>query len=578
MKNTLTFNSLFIYSGKNKKFFFDKFGKGINLIYGPNTSGKSTLVQSLIYTFGINDGKEHLDELLAIDLFFRLDCTFTKENVDVHIIFVREGGTLYIKIGDTPLKVFNGINGNNSAEHVKLKHFYHKLFNFNLFLESKEEYKEAPIEAIFLPYYISQSVGWVYLRKSFSSLDFFRNFKDDYLDYYLGIETAVDREAKKKLEAEVLKAQKEQAFLTEIEDSHLPLQVTKITDETFTTRSLQYLEDYKALQDEVAQKEKEYLFKSNELSFLSERKSVLSRIKSSQTKQDPGDGSCPMCSQTLPFNLQQNYIHQQEVNDSLSQYESIKLKITSVQSEVNSLKAKIEKIKKQISYKYQVFKSYSEQEISVEKWIDSKANLRLNENILNRLGQLTLDLNGYKKSLESYKTHDEVALERNKKNYDFKEVFERNLKKLKVKELTEDRYTTLYKIAAFPYQGVELHKTIMAYHFAFNTLISSTPDIHRLPFILDAVFKEDLDDANEDLLIDFIAKNKPTDTQLFMTISEKTTKASQIARYQKDLLKNAAKLIQIGNGVDTRTLLRDYENECDNLLQETLDIINLNIT
>jgi len=103
-----------------------------------------------------------------------------------------------------------------------------------------------------------------------------------------------------------------------------------------------------------------------------------------------------------------------------------------------------------------------------------------------------------------------------------------------------------------------------------------TPDIHRLPFILDAVFKEDLDDSNDDLLIEFIAKNKPTDTQLFMTISEKTTKASQVARYQKDLLSNAAKLIQIGNGIDTRTLLKDYNNECDKLLQNTLDIINLN--
>lgn len=578
MTSTLTFNSLFIYSEKNKKYFYDDFGTGINLIYGPNTSGKSTLVQSLIYTFGINDGKEHLDELLAIDLFFRLDCTFKKENNDVKIIFIREGGTLYVKIGDVPLKVFNGINGNNSFEHVKLKHFYHELFNFNLFLESKDEYKEAPIEAVFLPYYISQSVGWVYLRKSFSSLDFFRNFKDDYLDYYLGIETAVDREAKKKLEAEVSKAQKEQAFLTEIENNHIPLQVTKITDEDFTTRSLQYLEEYKILQDEVAQKEKEYLFKSNELSFLSERKSVVSRIKTSQNKQDPGDGSCPMCSQALPYNLQQNYIHQQELNDSLAQYESIKAKITSVQSDVNSLKVKIEKIKEQISNKYQVFKSYSEQEISVEKWIDSKANIRLNENILSRLGQLTLDLSAYKKSLEGYKTDDEVAEERSKKNYSFKDLFEANLKQLNVKELTDDRYTTLYKISAFPFQGVELHKTIMAYHFAFNTLVSKTSDIHRLPFILDAVFKEDLDDFNEDLLIEFIAKNRPKDTQLFMTISEKTTKASQVARYQKDLLNNEAKLIQIGNGRDTRTLLKDYSGEQDSLLQKTMDIINLNIT
>lgn len=576
MTNNFTFDTLFIYSEKHSKFFYKEFSSGINLIHGPNTSGKSSLVQSLIYTFGINDGKDHLEELLGLDLFFRLDGTISKNGIQEKITLIREGGNLFIKIANKPLKVFNGINGNNSFEHKKLKHFFHDLFDFNLFLESKDEYKEAPIEAVFLPYYISQSVGWVYLRKSFSSLDFYRNFKDDYLDYYLGIETAVDRLAKKKLEENALRIQKEQSFLSEIENEHMPIQVSKITDENFTEKSLQYLEEFRVLQEEVAQKEKEYLFKSNELSFLNERKSVVFRIKSNQNNQDPKEDNCPMCSQLLPYNLQINYIHQQEVNDTLQQYDTIKSKIISVQSQVNSLKSKIERYKGQINSKYQVFKNYSNQEISVDSWLNTKANIRLNENILNRLGQLTIDLKQAKKALEVYKTEDEVAEERNKKSYIFKETFTTYLAELKVKQLSDERYTSLYKISAFPFQGVELHKTIMAYHFAFNSLIKNTPDIHRLPFILDAVFKEDLDDYNEDLIIEFIAKNKPKDTQLFMTISEKTTKESQVARYKKSYLSADSKLIQIGNGQDTRTLLSNYSGQHKELLSDTLNIINHN--
>ena len=53
------------------------------------------------------------------------------------------------------------------------------------------------METMFLPYYVSQDVGWVYLRKSFSNLNFYKNFKEDFLDYYLGIENVIDREEKK---------------------------------------------------------------------------------------------------------------------------------------------------------------------------------------------------------------------------------------------------------------------------------------------------------------------------------------------------------------------------------------------
>jgi len=75
----------------------------------------------------------------------------------------------------------------NRVEHVKLKDYIRELFNFNLMLEQKGELKSAPLESMFLPYYISQSVGWVYVRESFSNLNYYKGFKEDYLDYYLGI-------------------------------------------------------------------------------------------------------------------------------------------------------------------------------------------------------------------------------------------------------------------------------------------------------------------------------------------------------------------------------------------------------
>ncbi|MET3977443.1 hypothetical protein ABIB62_000009 [Mucilaginibacter sp. UYP25] len=568
------YNSLFIFSEKNSLFFFTEFCDHVNLIHGPNTSGKSTLMQSLVYVFGINDVKEHLEEILALDVFFRLDFSITTDGITEDLILIRDSGILYIKRDGRPTLVFNGVNGNSSFEHVKLKKYFHELFGFTLFLESKEEFKPAPIEAIFLPYYISQSVGWVYLRKSFSSLDYYRNFKDDFLDYYLGIETALDREKKKLLEAEILKLQKEQNFLTEMEQNDLSLQVMKISDEDFTARSLAYLEEYKKLQDEVAQAEKEYLVRCNELSFLNERKSVITRIKNNQIKQQPEDDNCPMCEQSLPNSFERVYIYLQENNDSIEQLKLVKEKIIDVQSTVNSLRGSIEKLKEKINLNYQIFKSYSEQNISMDSWMSTKANIKLDENIVNKIGKIAIDLKAKNDEMSGYKTEKQVLEERNRKSYAFKDMFEKSLVEMDVKALTDERFTSLYKIAAFPFQGVELHKTVMAYHFVLNKLISESPNIHRLPFVLDAVFKEDIDEENKDVIVNFIAKNRPKKTQLFLSISEKTDKPSQVARYASEYFKGNAKLILIGNGKDKRALLRPYNNEQPLLLEQSLNIIN----
>ena len=79
---------------------------------------------------------------------------------------------------------------------------------------------KASIETMFLPYYIAQPTGWVYLRKSFGGLEFYKNFKNDYLDYYLGIENNIDRLDKQKLEEEKETYTNEIKFLSEIETNN----------------------------------------------------------------------------------------------------------------------------------------------------------------------------------------------------------------------------------------------------------------------------------------------------------------------------------------------------------------------
>ena len=59
MKSNLIIKKLFVYSEKNKKFFYTEFSDGVNIIYGKNTAGKSTVFQSIYYALGINDNNQY---------------------------------------------------------------------------------------------------------------------------------------------------------------------------------------------------------------------------------------------------------------------------------------------------------------------------------------------------------------------------------------------------------------------------------------------------------------------------------------------------------------------------------------
>jgi hypothetical protein len=91
-----------------------------------------------------------------------LDFSITKGGVDKKYIIVRELGSIYLKEDGGNVFSFHGIDSDGRVEHVKLKEMLSQLFDFNMLLEQKGELKKASIECMFLPYYISQSVGWVY--------------------------------------------------------------------------------------------------------------------------------------------------------------------------------------------------------------------------------------------------------------------------------------------------------------------------------------------------------------------------------------------------------------------------------
>ncbi|WP_337051586.1 hypothetical protein [Proteus terrae] len=568
MKTIIKFDRLFVVSESYELYFDQTFSNAINIISGCNTSGKSTLLQSILFTFGINDVKDGLNEIIRYNPMFRLDFSIIKEGIEKKYTIVRESGSIYLKEEMENILVFHGIDADTRVEHIKFKEKLSQLFNFNMLLEQKGELKKASIECMFLPYYISQSVGWVYLRESFSNLGFYKDFKDTFLDYYLGIKNSFDREYYYQLTKERTQLQSKITSLKKY--SHEPrLVVSKLLDEEFGDEAQNYIDGYinsVALLDEERDI---YTNMCNKLSLSKNHIKILKRTKRNIKHQSYNNiDRCPACTQILPYSLEGLYSFYQNINDTDKLLEQINIKTQNIQSEINSSLAKIKKLEIDIALKYSHFLEKKIQNMSVNRWIDNKANIKLLNNILYDIEESTKRSDEIKSLIDDMGEEKSIFFERIKKEKYFKGVFQNYLNEMQLFNVKEPRYTDLYKINSFPFQGVELHKTVMSYHFALNYTIKNTDNIHRLPFMLDAILKEDIDDRNFDLILSFVGKNLPTDTQSFISISEysedklekddkevNSFRRGKVKDIKDKYFPNSTNLFFIGDGKNERTFL-----------------------
>lgn len=569
MKTQLFFDKFLIYS--EVKCFFTSFSDGINVVTGKNTSGKSTMLQSILYAMGINDVKHNLHELLSENVIFRLDCRVDKGVESTKVSFIRDDSILTIS-AKGKIHRFNGINGDNSAEHIKLKKYLSRLFDFDLLLENKGDLKDAPIETMFLPYYISQSVGWVYLRKSFSNLDYFKNFKDDYIDYYLGIIKPKDRVNKSKLEKQLQQVRIERNFYETMKNDDIELISSELNNEEFVNEAQRYLDEYNVKKKELKIIERNHTNACNNLSLLEQRQSVLRKVSKSLKNQSPVDGSCPTCHRKFDFVLEEYYEYQQNMNDTDKQKEEHRKRISKEQSTVNSSMKKMINLRKEIEKMYTVVKDYQKLNIRFNDWLDSKASIKLRKKVKLKVSDLQEKEDSLIELIRKFKTDDDVKNARLEKEKSFKIVFNRNLDSFGVKHLEGERYNNLYRISSFPSQGVELHKTIMSYHFAFNEIVKESEDIHRFPFILDAVFKEDIETENRNMIYGFIKNYRPVDTQIIFSVAFTDNEQDKIEKMSMQL-GHDIKIITVGNLTHKRSLLYEPVENHLRLIDETNDLM-----
>lgn len=587
MNTTLRFNRLFVSSEIHGICFYEEFSPTANIISGRNTSGKSSLIQSLLFTFGVNDIKENLDEILKYQPTFRLDFSRFIDGAEKKYTIVRAQKSIYVKEPTGKVVPFHGINADNSAEHMALKEYVRNLVGFTLQLEQKGELKPGPLESLFLPYYISQSVGWVYLRESFSNLQYYKDFKDDYLDYYLGISNNFDRVKYRTL------TQRKDSLSADINNlkrygKKAAFQFASLADEEFGEHAEKHIASYITKKNLLDKERNNYIHICNKLSLLQNHHKILKRTKSNLKKQNYNSvDRCPACTQVLTYSLEGLYSHYQKYNDTVELESHIAEQLTNRTSEIHTSNKKMTAAMQEISEDYGVLLSKTVDGLTFDQWISNKANIALYKKIQADIENSERELEDVKTALGSMTTEKETLSKRTDKENEFKRLFSDYMSMLALKPLTDSRYLDLYKISSFPRQGVELHKTVMAYHFALNAIIAKSKSAHRLPFLLDAILKEDIDETSLATILSFVGKSLPSDTQAFISISEHikdTTTDKEVAKpiekikvseIRDTYFPKSTKIIYIGSGRLERSFLSQSLDDYQEINLDTVEITSI---
>jgi hypothetical protein len=576
----IIFNRLFVYSQSTDKYFFTKFSLGFNIVYGRNTSGKSTLIQSIIYSMGINDSKENLNEIFRYDPVFRLDCEIIEGGNKEKVIFVRSDDTIVVKVGTASPLRFDGINGNNSYEYDRYKHYFSNIINFKLKLQNKNELVAAPLESAVLPFYISQSVGWVYIRESIGDYRFYKDFRFDYLDYYTGLSSNKDRVKRNELIKDKKQLKLNINQVKKYKSNNTDIAVAEALNKRYKDSAIEYLKRFSKINHDLVSEERKHSQLCNDLTSLKMRQRVLNQVSRNIKNQEPQVNKCPTCEQILPGGVIEYYQYSQDINDALKEKENVAVNIKKKSALLNSTDKKLLSIKSEINVEYEILTKFNVADITFDTWLDYHANLKIIEKINDEVKSYNKDIDKIDNDIADIDSDDLNSLRRHK-DRDFLKILRRKTSVFNVQIPDDNRYKELYSITSFPLQGVELHKMIMAYHFSFLDFISKNNSTHMFPFMLDAVFKEDIDTKNRGNILEFISSEANKYDQVIFTIAEIKDDNSTVSnlfnteKLNNTYFSNKATLICIGKAKNKKSFLSSINFKDTEYIDETLNLLEV---
>lgn len=173
----LLFEKLTLLSNKESRGLSLKFDKKATILKGENDVGKSSIIKTLLRTFGTEPHKE-TDRWKNAQIVSFVE--FSVDEAKYGLLRSRDSYALF----DGEKKLIASFSGvtNGLSPHLA------KLFNFHLSLSSRgEETTQATPAFLFLPFYADQDRSWVSALEGFERLSQFQNYRRDVVWFHTGI-------------------------------------------------------------------------------------------------------------------------------------------------------------------------------------------------------------------------------------------------------------------------------------------------------------------------------------------------------------------------------------------------------
>lgn len=172
------FKNISIVSRRDKKGFSFNFSPKVNMIFGGNDTGKSSLIKALYFTLGGD---------CRIDKDWKDDDIITKVCINIkgkEFIFIRHNKriSIFSNIEENKLLITSS-HMSDIAQKVK------EIFDFNLQLSYKKTGKQTQANpaCLYLPFYIDQDNGWHTALSSFSGLAMYDDWQKNSIQFHSGI-------------------------------------------------------------------------------------------------------------------------------------------------------------------------------------------------------------------------------------------------------------------------------------------------------------------------------------------------------------------------------------------------------
>lgn len=522
----LKFVQLLVLSRQTKSSNLFTFSPTKNLITADdNGRGKSTLVQSLLWTLGcdFNFGETWKAAGVSCLLEFTIDDK-------THEIYRDEHGICY-QSGEHRQK-FSKITGAYSK-------FFAELVSFDLLLLNHNKELEIPPPAYyFLPFYVSQSNGWNEAWSGFEKLTQFPKYKNNTAKYHTGYLDKRYFDLEKQIKKmEVAKNESEEnigRLNTTVATINDLLKINQMHSFGYKLDNIDSIEnELKVSLDDLLKKESDW---AKQLSLLQSDRYFLQQqlnylelaihefesdyVFATENLED--EITCPTCG-VLHDN---SIISRASILDDKSHLEAEKIQVQNLldaQSEkIDELNNQLASIKVEISV---INKKYGLEEdglLSLDGYIQNIAPDMIKERVNVAKVEQETKIGEYEIAKKELKKEQRGLLSKQDKDSlaeRFLSLFREIKIKLNLRKInTKDIKSALNYAKLKTVDGGEAEKTriLLAYRLAVYEIIKSRKNAVISPLIIDTPFQQDQDPENYKVIMEYLANELDSDAQVFV--------------------------------------------------------------